>query len=384
MNKVDGIQKMPADELKKKREIILGMLGEDFDAPKTLNNKMDGILPSPKIKATSVSPELVAAAEKRHAAEQRQEWQEEMRQNALAGKDVLAEIAVNKKINQVAPDVAVKEKPEKKITKKAPVKKTPISTRKKIKSDETIVKKLSYAKRRFFAGIDHGKKSILLFVARLKIALKRFVFVSMSAILAFSILYFSLFLFIVNSKIDNGFFRFFGRLLPVPALIVDNHIINFYDYIDQKNKFGGDSDEMRLELIENVLSDNFHQKYQNNEAAASEVINIASLNRMRKIKSQIESGADFNEIAGKYGDKRESMYLGAEDFAKLEYGSRINSLNEGEMSGIIFSQDGYYLFKCYKKDSYGMNVSYIFVQAKNFEQYVEETAKNIYYVSFVD
>jgi len=44
MNNVDGVQKMSPDEIKKKREIILGMLGEDFNAPKSTNKKVDGIL----------------------------------------------------------------------------------------------------------------------------------------------------------------------------------------------------------------------------------------------------------------------------------------------------------------------------------------------------
>lgn len=384
MNNIDGIQKMSADELKRKREIILGMLGEDFNAPKSTNKKVDGILFEKKTSVESVSREMVVAAEKKHAEEQQKQWQEELRKNTLVGKNVLDKMITDKKNIQTKKNSFSSPEPEIKTIKKQPSNKVNTTIRKKLILSKSIKKTATKIKQKVFFRNKLGKPVFSFTIVKLKKNLEKFSFISLTTILALSVFYLSFSLLVVINKIDNGFSRFWAKFLPVPAMVVDNRFIDFYDYVDLKNKLNGDDIKTRKELIKNVLTRNFFNKYGNNEGATSEVINSTSLNRVRKIKMLINKDGDFDQIAGRYGDKRESINLSNDDFAKYEYGDKIKNLNVGEVSNIIIVQDGYYLFKCFKKDGANTSLSYIFVQAKNFDQYVEETAKNIYYVSFID
>jgi len=302
----------------------------------------------------------------------------------LVGKNILEELIVDKKKIQSEKGSFAEIEPEKEIIKKQPVKKEVTFTKRKVNSNKVLNKTSTKIRHHVVARIKHSKTFFSFTTIRVKEMLEIFSFVSLVAILALSVIYLSLFLLIVNYGVDNRVFRFLDRCLPVPAIIVDNRLVDYYDYIDLKNKLNGDGVGAKKELIKNVITRKFFRKYGAGDVVANEVINSTGLNRIRKIKTLINKGGDFDQIAGKYGDKRELISLGSDDFSKYEYGDKIKALNMGEVSDVIFDQNGYYLFKCYEKNDSSTSLSYIFVQAKNFDEYVDEAAKNIYYVSFVD
>lgn len=384
MSNVDGIQKMSLDELKKKREIVLGMLGEDINVPKSSNKKVDGILYEKKISQDLISREVVAEAEKKHAEEYKKEWQQEFRNNSLVGKNVLEDLIVGKKNTKPVESNFAEKTPDKRVIEKLSVEKKVTRAKQRAGKSKNIKNKIVKIKRQIFSRIKHGKAIFSFTTARLKITLEKFSFISLMSILVLSIIYLSLFFLIVSYKIDNSFFRFLNAGLPVPAIIVDNRLVDFYDYVDMKNKLNGDSEGAKRELIKKVITKNFLQGYGSSDVVANKTVNSAALNRIKKIKILIDKDGDFDQIAGKYGDRRELINLENNDFAKYEYGDKLKTLNVNEVSDVVIASDGYYIFKCFKKDNNYTSIGYIFVQAKNFDQYVEETAKNIYFVSFVD
>jgi len=351
MANIDGIQKISVEELKKRRDIILGMLGEEGGVSKSVNKKIDGVLLTPRMSAEQVSREMIAEAEKKHIEKQRKEWQEEA---------------------------------EKKTIKKSEQKKEIAFRQKKVNSEKAIKKTVPKIKPTIAKKIKSGKNLFSFNFVELKRTLENFALISLAAILALSVIYLSFFFFVVSYRIDNALFRLIGKFLPVPAFVVNNRSIDFYDYVDAKNKLNGNDAAAREELLRSVISKNFSNDYGDNKVIANEIVNSASLNRIRKIKALIDDGGDFSQIAGKYGDRRESFSLGVNEFAKYQYGDKISGLSVGEISDIIFADDGYYLFKCYERNNDSVDLSFIFVQAKNLEKYIEEEAKNIYYVSFID
>jgi parvulin-like peptidyl-prolyl isomerase len=387
MNNVDGIKKISEEELKQRREIILGMIGEDAQIPKPKNKKakgflygreliftdrkkIDGLLPSAKPPLKNVSRQLLEEAQKKHLEKQRKDWQAEARKNELVGDKVLSEIVVGPK--KIPKNNFVKKQEKKIIPNKKPPKKI-------LKTAKKNIIKLNSIKI-FFQKI----------LTNIKIIFQKIVFILIASVLIGGIVYFLLFLLFIYEAGNNQFGRFAERYLPVPAMIIGDKFVDFYTYYKFKNQFGEDEIGVKKELIRAVLLERFFVKYQTrdrlliNKAVFNDSdANKASLGRIKKIKSLIGTGENFDQVAGKYSDKRGSIDLLDEDFFKYEYGEEIKKLTVGDVSDIITADGGYYIFKGYKKDDSLSGFSYLFVKAKNFDEYIDELVRSVYFVSFV-
>lgn len=255
---LDGIKKLNPEEIKKDRKIVLSYIGEkdkdpELKEPKTTNriasvfNKVDGIklnkisnlksktgniLDNPalarnnqastrkKIKhEESVKKELSEKAEfeakEKAKAEEAKRWQEKLRLEEKIKEEerIVKENKLFEK-NKRAEEI-------KKIKQEVKLAKMAAAAEKKIKRQKAIKlfkKNLNNKLREFFSAVK-----------------RNFVYTALYLILFLIIGYLIFCLLVLRFKIDNNIISRITRILPVPAIVTSQGIINYYDFRDIKN-----------------------------------------------------------------------------------------------------------------------------------------------------
>lgn len=375
MNNIDGIVKIPKNELNKKRDIILGMIGEGSDSNESASQRKEisnvGI---------DINHGKIANNKKSTIKEKDREKEAHILKNTPNKHKEKKEKEIGKLVKQKELSMGEVSIPEKDPRKEvAVVAEQRQKTKHKKKSSHTAVLKI--LKTRF-----------LFLQSKIKKAMEKIAFVLVVSFFTTAIIYFILFLIIVNYQVDNHFFRFIEKKLPVPAMIVDSKFISYYDYADLKKNSGAKKEtEVRYELIRSLIADNFFNKYHTSDLSTlnklivnDNEVNNVGLSRIRKIKQLVDNGEDFDKIIGKYGEKRESITLSGNGITEYEHYERIKDLSAGQISNIVFTDDSYLIFRCNEKSDNKISLSYVLVYAKSFDKYVDEITKSVYFVSFVE
>ena len=201
---------------------------------------------------------------------------------------------------------------------------------------------------------------------------------------------------------DNAFTRYIAGYVPVPALVANGDVIEYYKYVDIKNSLKDKAadqkklDEItRLAVIKEIIVGNLMREYGiagtdnltdriNGSIVFDSSKNMVALNRVMKIKKLIDSGEDFIRTATRYGDDLGPLTIDANNRYDHDYYDKLAGLETNETSEIIVDKDGYYIFHVFGKTAEKTDLSYVVVRPVLFEEYVEETVMSYHVWSLVD
>jgi hypothetical protein len=237
--------------------------------------------------------------------------------------------------------------------------------------------------------------------------LKRTVNITLVTILVSILLYAVIVIVVMESKTDNKIFRYISNIIPVPAYVTNQGIVEYYTYLDVKNKMSKDyNDQVELEkavkvaVIEQAIVNELIQKHNlgsPHEDESDELIKLLSsrivfdheinqvgIKRIKKINQLIEDQGDFVKIANTYGDEQGQLTLTSINQAQYSFSDQIIDLAENEISKIIYAPESYYIFKNYRKPANSSELSFVFIQAKTLDEYLHETIENYRMWSWVD
>jgi len=239
-------------------------------------------------------------------------------------------------------------------------------------------------------------------------AYKRVLVLGLFGLAAALLLYASLLIVIIEYSIDNKVTRHIARLIPIPAYVSKEGTVNYYTYRDiraQLELSGLNSEELtkatKIAVVEKIIIDNLARRYGlmpesisngqgdirallNERIVFDQDINQVGVKRIRKIKELIDQSGDFVKVANKYGDDQGQITLSAFDKAEYEYYEKVSRLDVGDVSQIITTSDGYYLFRCFDKKNDKLYLSFVHVRAKTLSEYIEESIMDYKLWSLVD
>ncbi|MEA1962634.1 MAG: peptidylprolyl isomerase, partial [Patescibacteria group bacterium] len=219
----------------------------------------------------------------------------------------------------------------------------------------------------------------------------------------FVLLYFALAVTILKFNIDNNFFRRTNKYIPIPAFIAKGKIIDYYlwrDIIASAN--GKTKVSARAELAKYLVINELATKYNlpyvdfsnlNNkkiiesiaEKAANDAqLNQVAVNRIYSIKEMIKTKNDFIRVSEKYGDELGKATITTQNKNQYPYADAIKNLKVNEVSEIINTQNGHYIFLCFGKTQEKQVLSYVFIKNKPFEQILNELISEYRIISFAD
>jgi hypothetical protein len=211
---------------------------------------------------------------------------------------------------------------------------------------------------------------------------------------------------VLRFGVDNMVFRKISAVVPLPAFITRDGVIEYYDYQDMVTSWQAQAGrkltpaEIKVKLAERLVLINLCRKYGvpvpsgsvDNQALADKLqekvvrdkeINAVGLNRIKKIKQLIDKEGQFIKIAAKYGDQVGQVTVGDGNVDRFAYGPAVKDMQPGEVSDIIFTPAGYYIFRCYDRDMNGAALSYVFVRAKTLAEYLPEAITGYRIISLV-
>jgi len=303
-----------------------------------------------------------------------------------------AEAEKNKKEKELRKQEEIEKKKQEKIFKE--------KARKENERNKLLQKKKRAQERA--AKIEKIKgnfKNLKVFLAgKFKLYFKKCFVIFSLAVLITLLLYFLLIVFIINFKIDSPFTRYISKYFPIPALITEGNIVEYYEYQDQKKSLSDqyeseDSLNMAVKILimKKIIINNLANKY--NVGTIDELkdnfiydksANQVAINRISKIREMIKTKDDFVRVAVKYGDDQGKLDYNSSDEAVSKFGEKVKDLEIGAISDVLVGEDGYYIVRRYEKDGSDFSISYVFVKAKTLDEYLSETISSSKVWSFVD
>ena len=231
--------------------------------------------------------------------------------------------------------------------------------------------------------------------------LKKKIVISILLLLVSTLLFYLFFvLLLIRLNPDNGITRAIANYMPVPALVSSLGVVEYYDYVDRKNIFVSEFESIsdsalnKIFALDFVLIDlvkryginhgdiDFRQRVEENIMLDLQ-INSVGIKRIGKIKILIDDSGDFVQISNKYGDKVDKIDFENEQLAVENFGDKLLDLRIDQISDIIAHNDGYYIFKRYKKNNM-FSLSYVYVASVSLDEYLNEEAANLKIWSLVD
>ncbi len=237
---------------------------------------------------------------------------------------------------------------------------------------------------------------------------KRTLMLGLFGVAAALLFYASLTIVIIEYNIDNKFTRQIARLIPIPAYVSKEGTVNYFTYRDIRaylEQSGLKGEELikatKVAVVEKIIIDNLARRYGlvpesvsiqqddirallNERIVFDQNINQVGIKRIKKIKELIDQSGDFVKVANKYGDDQDQITLGPNDEEEYAYYGKVSSLSVGDVSQIITTSDGYYLFRCFDKKSDNLYLSFVYVRAKTLSEYIDESIVNYKLWSLVD
>lgn len=211
---------------------------------------------------------------------------------------------------------------------------------------------------------------------------------SLLSLLAFVFIYASLIMAVVKFNIASGVGAKILSRIPIPVIISSSRVIDYSYYNKLKKDLAKTNhsreklDELTKEIIvKQMIEADLKDKYNINEDAglAEEVlkdvdINVVGISRIKKIKQLIVTEEDFEKIAKKLGDRTGPLTITGAN--KHLYSEKVTALEVGEVSDIIYQDDGYYIYRCYDKTDSNLVLSYVYVAGISYDRYLEQAVRD--------
>jgi hypothetical protein len=441
----DGIKKLSQEELARSRRLVLETIGEDqkLNEKAPVNKKMDSVIrPSiiknePKLAGIkeNIIPAVGSTRTDENILERAKLVQKEIAKNEPApkkkpiietpkkrqiGSDIkparmtssddyapdfkkiitFTDYLNKNKKNSVIKSANVKDPFQNKISprnvfkKKQPIENISVQKFNLLKNLSAIIKKSQLNTKNYYSRLAEGLKKNLL----KSITLSAILFVSLIIVYSLYVLA------VLKFNLDNKFLRNLNVYCPVPALIYNNRVVNYYDYKYIKQTLGDESEKSgneikksilrRLMLLEiasgkGVTDLNAKNNSELEEELSKKVIydikiNQVAIDRINKIKQMIKTSGQFDQISEKYADEQGVKSLTISDMENLDFYKAIEYLAIGDISPIVAQPEGFYIFRYDATTATQKNFSYIFIKTKNIGNYVDEEVNNSRIISFVD
>jgi len=205
-----------------------------------------------------------------------------------------------------------------------------------------------------------------------------------SYIVAFTVLFFVgayliLCLAVLRFNITNGSVIKLAESLRVPAVLTDYGIISYHDFLNLKNNLptGLNIKEKALArwLVVNNIKHNLNSPANATDAEVAikfiqdKKNNQTALLRINKIDELLKSGASLENLS-KYADEfHGGVNLNLVE-AKAKFGQTALELKSGQVSEIIYGDDGYYLIEKIGESNGQIVLNYLFIKAKTLADYL--------------
>ena len=434
INKVDGIKRLSDEERQKSREIILETIGEQSHTEaKAEKIEIKSVMPNISKRIDSVLHFADKIQEKKQAETFKidQKKKEEWRQEVSKILPVTNDIKVGGVKNNAAPNLLMQAPTKTEFPAKEKAIKTELSSTKKekdypkeVKRQKTIVRKTALKKepkdkkktlhfspsadyvkplskqnlsiKKIFGLNEKNKAAWHRLEQRANIVVRKallyfFIFLS-ATLVSYSVLVFV----IVKLKLDNPVLRSVSDYILIPAIITKDGPIDFYSYQDIKSNLKLTDQETEQEIIKNIILSNLYQKFKlpdngltgldelKKDVAYDGDINQAPLERIKKIKELIKNDKDFIGVSAKYGDESGRISINKDNSSQYNFYDNVKQLKSDAISDIVYTSEGYYIFKNTSQNQETLDLNYVFVRTKNLNSYLEETIKNYKYYSLVN
>jgi len=311
----------------------------------------------------------------------------EKTKNQLASIEKLKKNKIKKRLEKIKKEQEEKKKREKMEEKIFEEEKKKEIKKRRFKKIKHKVKNIKVHYEKIF--LNFRKNAKVLFLKLFKIFI---------IIIIFLVIFYLTFVFLVlKFKLDNKTTRFINKYLPVPAIISDFGLIDYYQYIDTRKSYpGASSEEIKQKILRDKIIFYLAKKYNiqtsnkqdlikqiSNKILYDRDINAVGINRINKIKELMMKNGNFIQIAVKYGDRQGKVDYKNYFEAAKRFGEEIKDLKIGDISDVLVINDGYYIVKRYqKKDVFA--ISYVFVKAKTLNKYLDEQLNSLKVWSFID
>jgi hypothetical protein len=431
---VDGIRQLSETEKKQSREIVLETIGEQENenlADTNQNKKVDGIFGF----ITGKNKESVQTQAKPDqppiSKDQQRAWKEEINKIVPPVSEMKAVPEIKKEVQTpnflvnmappvsepivraIVPKAVVNEKKEdatsKPVKEKTIEKKVDKKIDKKIKKEvkPVILKKIPHSKfglqarkrslarshfRKDFSFRDWFGGDLKDFEIRINIAVRKALVYFASFVVMVFMVYWLFVLFIIKTNADSPILRTISKWIVIPAIITNDGVIDFFQYKDFKEQQGLSNEEAKVGIIKAMITDNLYQKLNLprdkdiNEVAKlvvySQEVNKVPLERMKKIDELIKQGESFDEIV-KYSDDSGQVSLTSANKDDYSFSNDVMNMTPNQVSDIIYTAEGYYIFKSLARSDEQEDLRYVYIRAKDFQGYIDEIENNYKYISLV-
>jgi len=240
--------------------------------------------------------------------------------------------------------------------------------------------------------------------AKPMVSLKKVFYILVLLILAGLTLYSLAVLAVTQIRPSSGPAYKMSQYLPIPALLAEDGIMEYHDYIDMRSSFlaSGHSPEQAQKLVQTNFAkqmavnrllndyellegdDDFTTKELRRVVVSDQSINLVANSRIKKIKEMVKEQNDFVMIANTYGDEQGQLTLSASTTDQVVGGEQLLDLEKGQVSDVIVGQEGYYMYRCFGRQDESLDLGYVFVEAKTLEDYIEEYIKGCVVWSLVE
>jgi hypothetical protein len=239
---------------------------------------------------------------------------------------------------------------------------------------------------------------------RIVLISKRSIYVTTITFVSCISIYFLMLISIVQFDIDNAITRRIAGYIPIPAYVSTDGIMEYFKYKDMKAEllaksgdYGNIENDIKMAVVKRLVLENLANKYRllfnvekdfirqiTTQLAFDMDVNIVPINRIKKIKQLIDKQGDFVRVATKYGDELGQITTDYNNSQNLYYFDEVKNLELGQISETVLTPQGYYIFKCFDKDSASIALSYVFIKSNTLDDYVNEEVKGYKLISFVD
>jgi hypothetical protein len=252
----------------------------------------------------------------------------------------------------------------------------------------------------------HPVRLFSFFLRRAEISAKKASYIFVIAMLAGILLYSFWLVAALKFNLYTPVGGIIASYVPTPAIVTPDGIIDYntYNAIKANISDNGSDASVKSAIARIIVIGNLAEKYNipydiagsggiitdelrdelSQKIIYDVTINQVGINRIGKIKQLIDKNGDFVRTANTYGDDQGQIDISDDNRNSVGYASEIADLNTGEVSDVIFTPEGYYIFKCYEKTETDLALSYVFVKAKTLDQYINEAVLKLKMWSWVD
>lgn len=225
---------------------------------------------------------------------------------------------------------------------------------------------------------------------------KRIIYVLSISLLSGIMLYAVATMFVVKLGVQNSLLYKAAKYFPVPAMITDYGYLDYFSYMQFKELYKDyDAGKIKIEIARSLILNKMLDKYDlpKNESGIEllekmmiddDDVNQVGINRINKLKSLIDEEGDFIKLSEKYGDVLSQINLSESNKSQYSYGDQVIDMQTGEISEVIKTKEGYYIFKCFSREINEVKLSYVFIKAKSLNEFINEKIEGFKIWSLVD